>query len=76
MDTYHLLPSRDGWQLRHAVTGKVEKFANDRDVLLRMLPGPLGNQGVLVVIHRADGSVEEERRYPPMPVDKEAHPLV
>lgn len=67
MTNYHLLPHGDGWKLSAEGSGRIldifrtkeEAIMNCGDII-RERDGGVGS----LKIHRADGTIEEERTFP------------
>ncbi|TWC22867.1 MULTISPECIES: DUF2188 domain-containing protein [unclassified Pseudomonas] len=64
MDNYHLSPSADGWELKKAGAERASKKAATKQELMNALTDFFDGKTASVKIHRADGSIEEERTYP------------
>ncbi|WP_455886242.1 DUF2188 domain-containing protein [Pseudomonas rustica] len=64
MDNYHLSPTSDGWELKKAGADRASKRAATKQELVSMLPDFFEGKTVSVKIHKADGTIEEERTYP------------
>ena len=64
MDTYHLTPDGDRWQLTGEGQDRtIATFGTKEDALRRCAQLVGGRTGSLK-IHKADGTIEEERTYP------------
>ncbi|GAB1619885.1 DUF2188 domain-containing protein [Pseudomonas sp. NGC7] len=64
MENYHLSPTSDGWELKKAGADRASKRAATKQELVSMLPDFFEGKTVSVKIHKADGTIEEERTYP------------
>jgi len=64
MDNYHLSPSADGWELKKAGAERASKKAATKQELMNALTDFFDGKTASVKIHKADGSIEEERTYP------------
>ncbi|WEL57514.1 DUF2188 domain-containing protein [Pseudomonas kermanshahensis] len=64
MDNYHLSPTSDGWELKKAGADRASKRAATKKELVSMLPDFFEDKTASVKIHKADGTIEEERTYP------------
>lgn len=64
MDNYHLSPTSDGWELKKAGADRASKRAATKQELVNMLPDFFEGKTASVKIHKADGTIEEERTYP------------
>ncbi|MEN5107259.1 DUF2188 domain-containing protein [Pseudomonas sp. TWI672] len=64
MDNYHLSPTSDGWELKKAGAERASKRAATKQELVGALADFFDGKTASVKIHRADGTIEEERTYP------------
>lgn len=64
MDSYHLSPTSDGWELKKAGAERASKRAATKQELVSALPDFFEGKTASVKIHKADGTIEEERTYP------------
>jgi len=67
MQTYHLAPSEDDWEL--FIEGRqkpLASFETKKDAMAHSVALVAERNGSLK-IHRADGTIEEERTYPGSP---------
>jgi len=64
MDNYHLSPTADGWELKIVGAERASKRAATKQELVNALTQFFDDKTASVKIHRADGSIEEERTYP------------
>ncbi|MCG6578054.1 DUF2188 domain-containing protein [Pseudomonas sp. AF32] len=64
MDNYHLSPSADGWELKKVGAERASKKAATKQELVSSLTDFFDGKTASVKIHKADGSIEEERTYP------------
>ncbi|WP_350298789.1 DUF2188 domain-containing protein [Pseudomonas putida] len=64
MDNYHLSPTADGWELKKAGAERASKRAATKQELVGSLAGFFDGKTASVKIHKADGTIEEERTYP------------
>lgn len=64
MDNYHLSPTSDGWELKKAGADRASRRAATKQELVSMLPDFFEGKTASVKIHKADGTIEEERTYP------------
>ncbi|MBK4994526.1 DUF2188 domain-containing protein [Pseudomonas sp. S37] len=64
MDNYHLSPTSEGWELKKAGADRAAKRAATKQELLSSLQEFFAGKTVSVKVHKADGTLEEERTYP------------
>ncbi|MFJ4453231.1 DUF2188 domain-containing protein [Pseudomonas sp. NPDC089392] len=64
MDNYHLSPTADGWELKKADAERAAKRAATKQELVGSLSNFFKGKTASVKIHKADGTIEEERTYP------------
>lgn len=64
MDDYHLNPTSDGWELKKAGAELAFKRAATKQELVSALSDFFDGKTASVKIHKADGTIEEERTYP------------
>lgn len=64
MDNYHVVPKDNAWVLHEEGGAQAIQQARTKDEMLSLLPGYFAGKEASVKIHRADGSIEEERTYP------------
>ncbi len=64
MDNYHLSPTADGWELKKAGAERASKRAATQQELVGSLSDFFEGKTASVKIHKADGTIEEERTYP------------
>ncbi|QLJ12556.1 DUF2188 domain-containing protein [Pseudomonas putida] len=64
MDNYHLSPTSDGWELKKAGADRASKRAATKQELVSILPDFFEGKTASVKIHKADGTIQEERTYP------------
>lgn len=64
MDNYHLSPTSEGWELKKAGADRASKRAATQQELLSSLQEFFAGKTVSVKVHKADGTLEEERTYP------------
>lgn len=64
MDNYHLSPTSDGWELKKVGAERASKRAATKQELINALADFFDGKTASVKIHRADGTLEEERTYP------------
>ncbi|WP_060512347.1 DUF2188 domain-containing protein [Pseudomonas sp. NBRC 111124] len=64
MDSYHLSPTSDGWELKKAGADRASRRAATKQELVSALREFFEGKTASVKIHKADGSIEEERTYP------------
>ncbi|KIY41198.1 hypothetical protein TZ03_08400 [Pseudomonas sp. 10-1B] len=64
MDNYHLSPTSEGWELKKAGAERASKRAATKQELLSSLREFFDGKTASVKIHKADGTLEEERTYP------------
>lgn len=64
MDNYHLSPTADGWELKKAGADRASKRASTKEELVSSLADFFDGKTASVKIHKADGTIEEERTYP------------
>ncbi|MGN8250507.1 DUF2188 domain-containing protein [Pseudomonas sp. SMV7] len=64
MDTYHVSPAGDGWELRKTGADRASRRSASKAEMLGLLPDYFAGKTASVKIHKADGSIEEERTYP------------
>lgn len=64
MDNYHLSPTADGWELKKAGAERASNRAVTKHELVNSLADFFDGNTASVKIHKADGTIEEERTYP------------
>jgi len=64
MDTYHVNPTGEGWELKKAGADRASKRSTTKQELVGSLADFFEGKTASVKIHKADGSIEEERTYP------------
>lgn len=64
MSTYHITKTERGWELRKQGATRPSKVAATQEDILRIAADFLQSRSATVAIHRADGSLQEERSYP------------
>ncbi|BCG22070.1 hypothetical protein TUM18999_02610 [Pseudomonas tohonis] len=64
MKNYHLVPKDNEWVLHEEGSTKSLKKAATKDEMLLLIPMHFAGKEASVKIHRADGTLEEERTYP------------
>ncbi|MBA1204229.1 DUF2188 domain-containing protein [Pseudomonas capeferrum] len=64
MDNYHLNPTSEGWELKKEGAERASKRGATKQELVSALSDYFDGKTASVKIHRADGSIEEERTYP------------
>lgn len=64
MDNYHLSPTDEGWELKKVGAERASKRAATKQELVSSLADFFNGKTASVKIHKADGSIEEERTYP------------
>ncbi|WP_176508795.1 MULTISPECIES: DUF2188 domain-containing protein [Pseudomonas] len=64
MDNYHVSPTADGWELKKAGAERASKRSSTKQELVGSLSEFFEGKTASVKIHKADGSIEEERTYP------------
>nr|WP_225778123.1 DUF2188 domain-containing protein [Pseudomonas sp. Marseille-Q3773] len=64
MDTYHVSPAGEGWELRKTGADRASRRSASKAEMLGLLPDYFAGKTASVKIHKADGSIEEERTYP------------
>ncbi|HDS1799020.1 TPA: DUF2188 domain-containing protein [Pseudomonas putida] len=64
MDSYHLSPTSDGWELKKAGAERAFRRAATKQELVSTLADFFDGKTASVKIHKADGTLEEERTYP------------
>ena len=64
MDSYHLSPTLDGWELKKAGAERASKRAATKQELVSALADFFEGKTASVKIHKADDTLEEERTYP------------
>ena len=64
MDNYHLSPTSQGWELKKVGADRASKRAATKQVLVNSLREFFEGKTASVKIHKADGTLEEERTYP------------
>ncbi|WP_085677705.1 MULTISPECIES: DUF2188 domain-containing protein [unclassified Pseudomonas] len=64
MDNYHLSPAADGWELKKVGAERASKRAAIKQELVNALADFFDGKTASVKIHKADGTLEEERTYP------------
>lgn len=64
MDNYHLSPTSDGWELKKVGAERASKRAATKQELVNALADFFDGRTASVKIHKADGTLDEERTYP------------
>nr|WP_314478463.1 DUF2188 domain-containing protein [uncultured Pseudomonas sp.] len=64
MDTYHVSPADNGWELKKAGAARASKHSVTKQELVGSLATFFEGKTASVKIHKADGTIEEERTYP------------
>ncbi|MFK3815276.1 DUF2188 domain-containing protein [Pseudomonas sp. NPDC089407] len=64
MDNYHLNPTSDGWELKKEGADRASRRAATKQELVSTLRDFFDGKTASVKIHKADGTIEEERTYP------------
>ncbi|MEH6416549.1 DUF2188 domain-containing protein [Pseudomonas sp. NPDC089395] len=64
MDSYHLSQTADGWKLKKAGAESASKLDATKHELVSSLADLFDGKTASVKIHKADGTIEEERTYP------------
>ena len=64
MDNYHVSPTADGWELKKAGAERASQRSSTKQELVGSLSEFFEGKVASVKIHKADGSIEEERTYP------------
>lgn len=64
MDNYHVSPTADGWELKKAGAERASKLSSTKQELVASLSDFFQGKTASVKIHKADGTIEEERTYP------------
>ncbi|MET1077377.1 MAG: DUF2188 domain-containing protein [Pseudomonas sp.] len=65
MNLYHITHTERGWELRKQGATRPSKTASSREALLRLTADFLRDRPARVRLYHADGSLEEERHFPP-----------
>lgn len=64
MDNYHLSPTAEGWELKKVSAERASKRAATKQELVSSLSDFFDGKTASARIHKADGTIEEERTYP------------
>ncbi|MFK5664347.1 DUF2188 domain-containing protein [Pseudomonas shirazica] len=64
MDNYHVSPTAGGWELKKAGAERASKRSSTKQELVASLSEFFQGKTASVKIHKADGTIEEERTYP------------
>ncbi|KIC84041.1 DUF2188 domain-containing protein [Pseudomonas sp. C5pp] len=64
MDTYHVNPTGEGWELKKVGAERASKRSSTKQELVSSLSDFFEGKTASVKIHKADGTIEEERTYP------------
>lgn len=64
MDNYHVSPTADGWELKEVGAERASKRSTTKQELVASLSEFFQGKTASVKIHKADGTIEEERTYP------------
>lgn len=64
MDSYHVVQTADGWELKKEGAHRASKRAATKQELVGALGAFFEGKTASVKIHRVDGTFEEERTYP------------
>ena len=67
MNLSHITRTERGWELRKQGATRPSKTASSREALLKLTAIFLRDKPALVRLYHPDGSLQEERRYPPEP---------
>ncbi|RFQ05995.1 DUF2188 domain-containing protein [Pseudomonas putida] len=63
MDNYHVSPTAEGWELKKAGAERASKRSTTKQELVSSLSEFFEGKTASVKIHKADGTIEEERTY-------------
>jgi hypothetical protein len=64
MNNYHIVPILNGWALKQSRTDTTITTAETKETIVSKATQLLQDQIGSLKIHRADGTIEEERTYP------------
>lgn len=64
METYHIILTGKGWQLKKEGENKVVKAADTKAELIDVTVTFLKDKTASLLIHSSDGKIQEERTYP------------
>lgn len=64
MENYHVSPTAEGWELKKAGAERASKRSTTKQELVSSLSEFFEGKTASVKIHKADGTIEEERTYP------------
>lgn len=64
MDNYHVTHAGDHWELKKEGASRASKTAPTKEALLKETAAFFEGKTASVKIHKADGSIQEERTYP------------
>lgn len=64
MDNYHVSPTAEGWELKKAGAERASKRSSTKQEMVASLSEFFQGKTASVKIHKADGTIEEERTYP------------
>jgi len=64
MDNYHISPGKDGWELKREGATRASRTAATKEEIVRLAADFLDGRVASVKIHKADGTIQEERTYP------------
>ena len=64
MDNYHLTKKGDHWLLKKAGAERASKTFDDKATAVRESAAFMRQRGGSLKVHKADGTIQEERTYP------------
>ncbi|RRV10571.1 DUF2188 domain-containing protein [Pseudomonas sp. v388] len=64
MDTYHVNPTQEGWELKRSGADRASRRGATEKELVDWLSEFFKGKTASVKIHKMDGTIEEERPYP------------
>jgi hypothetical protein len=64
MENFHITPTDNGWELKKEGATRASKTAPTKDAIMDLAKEFLEGKTASLKIHKADGTVQEERTYP------------
>jgi len=64
MENFHITPTDSGWELKKEGATRASKTAPTKDAIMDLAKAFLEDKTASLKIHKADGTVQEERTYP------------
>lgn len=64
MENFHITPTDNGWELKKEGAARASKTAPTKDAIIDLAKEFFEGKTASLKIHKADGTVQEERTYP------------